>query len=217
MDSCFSEFDIDPPTSKARVEGDCQSKLPARETSIAVRRACSQDLNDLAEVLARSFHPSIGLMAWAYPILKLGIHEDLRSRLQEGSTQYICLAAVLSSHGTKENPTASRPKVAGTVELAVRSSIFPGGPRYAYISNLAVSPFYRRQGIARKLLSSCEPAARAWGFREIYLHVLEDNDRARKLYTSSGYRLHRVESNLFGAWLNRPRRLLLHKPLMIDN
>nr|WP_242032768.1 GNAT family N-acetyltransferase [Oscillatoria sp. FACHB-1406] len=157
-------------------------------------------------------------MAWAYPILKLGIQEDLRGRLQEGSAQYVCFAAVLSRQGTKDNPTLSTPKVTGTVELAVRSAIFPGSSRYAYISNLAVSPFYRRQGIARKLLANCEPAARAWGFREIYLHVLENNDRARKLYTSSGYRLHRIESSLFGAWLKRPRRLLLRKSLLIiDN
>lgn len=232
MDSCFSGLNAHSLTSSDRDAGASHSAIASPKAArVAVRTARCQDLNALAEVLTHSFHPPIGLMAWAYPLLKLGIHEDLRCRLQEGSPHYLCLAAVVSQYPihakTNENAAASPERdrsvksaatdcweeVAGTVEIAVRSSGIIGATQYAYISNLAVSQRYRRQGIARKLILSCEPAARDWGFREIYLHVLEDNERARQLYSSSGYRLYRVEPSLGSLLFNRPRRLLLHKPL----
>jgi ribosomal protein S18 acetylase RimI-like enzyme len=230
VDFCCSLFKTYVLTVRERA-----SQRPAR---VAIRAARSQDLNDLAEVLVQSFHPPVGLMSWVYPLLKLGIYEDLRSRLQSKSPHYLCLAAVVPQQQGKalpdrvssqedEHAIASRAcpdsshctttdlweEVAGTVEISLRSSGIIGGTQYAYISNLAVGLPHRRQGIARKLLLSCEPAALDWGFREIYLHVLEDNAQARQLYSSIGYRLYRTESGLESWLFNRPRRLLLHKPL----
>ncbi|MDY7013441.1 MAG: GNAT family N-acetyltransferase [Cyanobacteriota bacterium] len=197
---------------------------------IAVRAARLSDLHALAEVLTQSFHPPVGWMSWAYPLLKLGIQEDLRGRLQENSPHYFCLTALVSAKkcyltGDTKKPEAygsgkclreaagRTSKIAGTIEIALRSSGTLGRTQYAYISNLAVSRSYRRQGIARKLLLSCEPMALDWGFREIYLHVLEDNQQARQLYSSSGYRLYRVEPSWENLLFNRPRRLLLQKTL----
>jgi ribosomal protein S18 acetylase RimI-like enzyme len=240
VDSCFSRLPTHPLTSSSAPSGDCDAARPAgslspsvaerKSISIAVRAARLGDLHDLAEVLAQSFHPPAGWMSWAYPLLKLGIQEDLRSRLQEQSPHYLCLTALASckeSYLTDEiqdsmprdrkkalkKAGSDLGKIAGTIEIALRSSGAIALKQYAYISNLAVSQPYRRQGVARKLLLNCEPMALDWGFREIYLHVLEDNQQARQLYSSSGYRLHRVESSWESILFNSPRRLLLQKTL----
>lgn len=168
-----------------------------------------------------SFHPSQSWMCWTYPLLKLGIYEDIRSRLNRGSPHYLCLGAIALSESLANGSKTPRAfplappqeKLVGTIEMTLRPLGIARERQFPYISNLAVCTSYRRQGIARQLLLGCEPTARQWGCSDIYLHVLENNERAKHLYRSSGYRLHKVESSL-GVWVfNRPRRLLLHKSL----
>jgi ribosomal protein S18 acetylase RimI-like enzyme len=106
--------------------------------------------------------------------------------------------------------TTEEEEIVGTIEVNCRHSL-GGDASSPYISNLAVSPIYRRQGIGQKLLRKCEQIALDWGCSQLSLHVLEDNHSARQLYTNSGYQVHQVELNL-GRWLlGRPRRLLLKK------
>ncbi|ACK70319.1 GCN5-related N-acetyltransferase [Gloeothece citriformis PCC 7424] len=179
-------------------------------SSAVVRPARSSDLKKVAEVLTLCFHPPQVLFSWLYPLLKLGVYEDLRARLRSASPHYQCFVAchqVITSTSTKEQE-----EIIGTVEISLRSE-WPGTPPTAYISNLAVSSHCRRQGIARKLLLKCEQIALEWGFKELYLHVLEDNHVAKQLYLSSGYQLHRIDFNL-NSWLfGSPRRLCLIKKL----
>ncbi|HIK32969.1 MAG TPA: GNAT family N-acetyltransferase [Oscillatoriales cyanobacterium M59_W2019_021] len=173
----------------------------------SIRTATSDDLNDLAEILAASFHSRTGWNRWLYPLLRLGIYEDLKHRFRSRNDHYICLVAFYDvptqndpSHGTT---------IAGTVEMNLKTA-FPwsvSSCQYPYISNLAVRAQFRRQGIARQLLLTCERVAQEWGYTTLYLHVLEDNDRARQLYDRLGYRLHRTETPLFG----KSKRLFLQK------
>lgn len=170
-----------------------------------IRAARPQDLADLADVLAHSFHAQDGMMGWLYPLLRLGIQEDLRSRLRSKSPHQVCLVAV--------NGMPDTGRIIGTVELARR--MYPlwhiSSDRFLYLSNLAVQTDYRHQGAAYQLLLTCEQLALEWGFNDLYLHVLENNHPARKLYLKAGYRLQQVESRL-GTWLWRqPRQLFLHK------
>jgi ribosomal protein S18 acetylase RimI-like enzyme len=178
---------------------------------IVIRTAQSDELHSLAEILTNSFHPPQGLMYWISPILKLGIYEDLRHRLRSSSSHYICLVA------TQSDPSSDNESedVVGTVEVSLRStySWSSMGYRHPYISNLAVKNSCRRKGIARKLLNMCEKIALEWGFKEISLHVLENNYQGKRLYFSSGYELHQVESSLSGWLLQHPKRLLLSKRL----
>jgi GNAT superfamily N-acetyltransferase len=167
---------------------------------------------DLAEILADSFHSREGMGGWVYPLLRLGIYEDLRSRLNSSSSRYVCLAAVAIA--SKRPGVGDR--LVGTVEISVRSRIpFAIGNsfQYAYLSNLAVDRNCRRQGVAQKLLLNSERIARSWGFEALYLHVLENNRSARRLYFKLGYRLHKVDGGLTCLLLGKPRRLLLVKHL----
>ncbi|PSO82122.1 MAG: GNAT family N-acetyltransferase [Cyanobacteria bacterium QS_4_48_99] len=200
VNSCF--FSVTP---HSQISNDST----ANACQLTIRAADKRDLHRLAQLLSDSFHPPEGLKALLYPFLKLGIHEDLRSRIKSSSPDYICLVAV----APVVTAAGKREEVAGTIEMTLSSSNIwlRGRNRSTYISNLAVHPSYRRQGIARKLLRRCEQTTLEWGFKEISLHVLEDNHQARQLYLSSGYQLRRFEPSCSAWFFQRPRRLLLHK------
>lgn len=193
-----------PPTGQS----DCYSHFQ-------IRAAQLEDLTSLAEILADSFHSHQGILGWAQPLLRLGIYEDLRNRLRSSLPHHICLVAVRAANTAIEGCPRSAGDMAGTVEMTLRSTklLARTTGRYPYLSNLAVRPTYRRQGVAKQLLLNCEQVALEWGFKDLYLHVLENNHQARQLYFNLGYRLHKVDSN-WNAWLlGRPRQLFLHKHL----
>ncbi len=148
-------------------------------------------------------------MRWLFPLMRLGIYEDMRQRLRSQlASGYVCLVAGLE-------PSAGHSHLVGTVEIALRStSPFQiHNAYYPYLSNLAVHPEYRRQGVAKRLLGACEDWTIGQGVQDIYLHVLESNHEAKQLYFKSGYQVIRADP-LWCCWLlKRPRRLLLHKHL----
>ncbi|MEM8604378.1 MAG: GNAT family N-acetyltransferase [Cyanobacteria bacterium P01_H01_bin.121] len=206
----------------------------AEQHHLQIRRAQLQDLKPLTKLLADCFYPITQQQSWLASLLKLGIYEDLRQRLRSKAPYYACwivLQAPVSFEpnlSPLESPYAT---VVGTIELDLRrpkpwdwDQWGQGGAwwrfatpmrqkSYLYVSNLAVCPAARRQGIARHLLATCEQTARNWGFREIYLHVLEDNTDAQRLYTQADYRLLHTDAGWETVVLGRPRRLFMHKVL----
>jgi len=225
-----------------RQEQEPEETLPG-SSPFQIRTAKPQDLSSIAQILADSFHSRAGISGWFYPLFRLGIYEDLRLRLQSNSPRYVCLVGVYQaptvrdgesfsglrvevkelllpksgvSRSHQQHNEAQKDFLAGTVEMTLRPS-YPwriyGSSQYPYLSNLAVRPECRRQGVARELLLSCEQIALDWGFQDLYLHVLENNQKARGLYTKLGYRLDQVDSS-WGCFLwKQPRQLLLHKRL----
>jgi ribosomal protein S18 acetylase RimI-like enzyme len=184
--------------------------LSPESPSIAIRVAEVEDIESLAEILTQSFHPFKGVLLWLTPLLKLGIYEDLCSRLKAHSPHYVCLVAITAKGTDKE-------QIVGTIEINLRSPKFWFSPQkkniYPYISNLAVSTCFRRRGVARQLLAKCDCIALGWGCRGLNLHVLENNQCAQGLYYGSGYEFHRAESTWIGWLFKLPRRLLLEKKL----
>ncbi|MBW4610753.1 MAG: GNAT family N-acetyltransferase [Hassallia sp. WJT32-NPBG1] len=176
-------------------------------TQFQIRAATPADLTNVAEIITESFHSPNGMWGWAFPLLRLGIYEDLRHRLASPAPHHICLVAV--------DTTATTDNLVGTVELGVRfgDSWTQVGKSFPYLSNLAVHPKYRRLGAASELLKACEKVALSWGFKELYLHVLENNHQARQLYFKSGYQVHQVESYWNTFFWGRSRQLFLHKYL----
>lgn len=176
--------------------------------SFSIRPAQLHDLAELVEVLSGSFYPRTGFMRWFSPILRMGVYEDLRYRLRSSlPSDYVCLVALALSSNDQLT-------LAGTVEISLRSTK-PFQLRslpYPYLSNLAVRSDIRRQGVAQKLLDACETIALDLGFQYLYLHVLEDNHQARRLYSKAGYQI--KEADAWHCWfLRHPRKLLLSKRL----
>ncbi|MEB3358678.1 MAG: GNAT family N-acetyltransferase [Synechococcales bacterium] len=197
------------------------STLPA----FMVRAARQPDLTTLAEILADSFHHRDGVLGLLYPLFRLGIYEDLKHRFMAQPSRYVCLVAAFyeASGGNPAGGPATDPssdsqeaggKIVGTVEMGVRTwSFWYPQARYLYLSNLAVLASHRRQGAARQLLEACEHIAQNWGFYDIYLHVLENNTGAKRLYESMGYTVRRAEPQFGSVLFNQPRQLLLRKQL----
>ncbi len=177
-----------------------------------VRAATPADLNSVAQIIAESFHSQNGIWAWAFPLLRLGIYEDLRHRLVSSTSHHVCLVAIDTAANTANN-------LVGTLEVGVRysDSWTEVGRGLPYLSNLAVSSKYRRLGAASLLLQASEKFVREWGFEDLYLHVLENNHQARQLYLKFGYRVHKVESNWNILFLRNSRQILLHKHLVLNS
>lgn len=85
----------------------------------------------------------------------------------------------------------------------------------AYLSNVCVLAPMRKRGIARRTIEGACAHALELGVRHMYVHVVEDNAAARKLYEEKcGFAVEAIESANVARGLNRPRRLLLHRSLM---
>ncbi|MDJ0508749.1 MAG: GNAT family N-acetyltransferase [Crocosphaera sp.] len=171
-----------------------------------IREAQLEDIKALTEVLTVSFHPAKGWLLFVQPLLKLGIYEDLRSRLRGKTPYYCCLVAV----EVTQNASVNSGKIVGTIELSLRTGF---NSHYLYISNLAVIESHRRQGIAQSLLHQCEQIASKWGYDTLNLHVLEDNEGAKQLYLQNGYQVSATETTWPNWLFSRSQRLFLQKKI----
>ncbi|WP_414518763.1 N-acetyltransferase family protein [Nostoc sp. PCC 9305] len=190
-----------------------QQPIDPASCQFQIRTATPADLIGVAQIITESFHSHKGIWGWAFPLLRLGIYEDLRHRMASPAPRHLCLVALETTTGEANN-------LVGSVEMGVRyssDSWSQVGVGFPYLSNLAVHPKYRRHGVASGLLTSCEKVSREWGFQDLYLHVLENNYQARQLYFKLGYRVHKVESNWNTFLLRRSSQMLLHKHLNADS
>ena len=188
---------------------DRTSTRSTAQADILVYPASLTDLDTIADVLALSFHPRVGLQGLVWPVLRVGIREDIRRRLLGKNSKYCCLGAW------------SNDELVGTLEIGMRrtsGASRPNSPsqgekaRSPYIANLAVLPHWRRKGIATQLLSGAEGVASSWGSERIFLHVLETNQAARKLYLNAGYRIQRRSASAW-QYLGAAQEILLYKSI----
>lgn len=205
---------------------DLPTDSSSEQGAIFVRAARLADLPELADLLAAGFHTQDGLLGWAYPLFRMGILEDLRTRFRSSSPHYVCLVAVQRTFDHEHDGTQSAPLsrnvstsnvLVGTVEMNLRYPHFwrVMGTRKLYISNLAVSTHHRRKRVAQKLLLTCERIALEQGFQDLYLHVLESNTAARHLYTKLGYSVKALEWSPSAWILSQSQQLFLHKSLAL--
>lgn len=179
-----------------------------------IRAARVSDVDALTELLVRSFHRQEGWAGLFYPFWRMALREDIYHRLQRRSPHYCCLVAVVS---TAETAATEAPTLVGTVEMSLRPQfslpISTWFRSFPYLSNLAVLPAYRRQGIASRMITLCETTALEWGYQDLYLHALDDNNSACALYRKLNFSVCHTEVSLSTLLLGQPRQVLLHKTL----
>lgn len=177
-------------------------------TPFQLRTLQQNDLSEVAALLSRCFYPQEGWRSWLNPIMQMGIFHDLQSRHSVRLTPYTSLIGIHSYNN-------SSPELVGTVEVALKSlsPFLPFAPAVPYISNLAVTPHCRCQGVGKQLLLACEKIVYQWGHQHLYLHVLDDNAPARRLYAEIGYQLSETPSHWSSLAFVQPKKLLLRKCL----
>ncbi|CAL5354050.1 unnamed protein product [Camellia sinensis] len=95
--------------------------------------------------------------------------------------------------------------VVGTLDLSIRQFLsgetYPGIPevkrpsailasrKYAYVANVCVSKFARRQAIASNMLYLAIDAAALAGMKQLFVHVNADNKPAQELYKKTGFKI----------------------------
>ena len=70
------------------------------------------------------------------------------------------------------------------------------GPE-AELLTIAVDPAFRRQGIAKELMSAGHESAKLAGVKEVFLEVSEENSAAKSLYEQIGYEVRAVRKNYY--------------------
>ncbi|XP_042438920.1 uncharacterized protein LOC122024371 isoform X3 [Zingiber officinale] len=119
----------------------------------------------------------------------------------------ICIVAQVKKDDKNSKRTALS-SIIGTLDLSIRQLLvgetFPlerikepascsiyraNQPKYAYISDLCVSKYYRRKGIATNMLLLANEAATTYGIKQIFVQVYRDNTGAQKLYDQIGFRV----------------------------
>ncbi|MCS6949937.1 MAG: GNAT family N-acetyltransferase [bacterium] len=88
-------------------------------------------------------------------------------------------------------------------------------PTRSYLESLAVDARYRGQGIGTLLLERCFEESRRAGKREISLHVVDTNPRAKQLYERMGFRTVRVErfGRIAARWMGFSAQDFMVRPL----
>jgi ribosomal protein S18 acetylase RimI-like enzyme len=182
-----------------------RSALPVGDVkpmAVEIEPATLSDLDAVVQLLTDSFHQFQSWNAWLSPLLVRGIHSDLQHRFSTTPTPYTCLLAYVRSESART--------LVGTIEISRPTLYFQGQP-YLYLSNLAVSIDYRRRGIGKQLLMTCESMAHDMDYEGLYLHVLKQNQAAQRLYASLGF-MARSQFTWQGLNLTLPsRRQLLAK------
>jgi ribosomal protein S18 acetylase RimI-like enzyme len=189
------------------MDSDAQSLPTVVITDLAQVLVAQSDLPLIAALLVRNFQLYPLGMGWLRPVMRRGVLEDLRQRLRNAGKYYACYRAVLGD------------EIVGTAELSLRllpsryGWLWQGkSDRAPYLANLAVEKGYRRRSVAQQLMVTCEQQAEAWGYGQIYLTVMADNQAARSLYIKAGYEVVRRDA----GWLSREEKLLMRKALMVN-
>jgi ribosomal protein S18 acetylase RimI-like enzyme len=81
----------------------------------------------------------------------------------------------------------------GFVQVHVADGAFDTDAVRGVVDNLFVVPGRRDEGVGSRLLDAAEDALARKGAGVVSVEAMADNDAARRLYESRGYRSHRVE------------------------
>lgn len=144
------------------------------------------DIWSASQLLSSSFEPSRAPAAVAVSLCAPWL--DAHAFCAPSISDSPLIAIVQREEGTG-GAGAQVVGVAQAMLVDLRQNVGVGaGSRVAFVQNVAVSPAYRRQGIASRLVCEVEKLAVAeWGVSESWLAAAEDEEHLRQLYEGLGY------------------------------
>lgn len=145
---------------------------------------------------------------------------------ERNSLKCFCFVAVKKED---KNVRTVLNSVVGTLDLSIRQFVqgetYPGevkrlsavlacqepfdAHKYAYIANVCVSKFARRQAIASNMLYLATDMATSEGMKQLFVHVNADNKPAQELYRKTGFKIVSAASTP----LSKDQRLLMSMEL----
>lgn len=205
------------PQSTLRQEDDaveCPNALVETDLNaglLAVYPSNKEDIDAISVLLTRAF---------------AGTPEEIRQQDCRSFTEKVVsnpdkgcvLAARLIPRDKSLLPPGKTSRLVGTATLSFHPDTreaFPTlqpSPSACYMANMAVDPRFRRQGIARALLSACEAVSLSKGLAVLELHVRQGDDPAVSLYRGWGCE-ETLRDSIMVRMLGYRPRLLLRKQL----
>ncbi|XP_002991978.2 uncharacterized protein LOC9645196 isoform X1 [Selaginella moellendorffii] len=171
-----------------------------------------KDLQDVSLIQAEAFHsPAVVFNDFFYDIFKAEVLTALTYKVRLSPPQrYTCLVAETQDEDDK--------KMVGVVDLTalddkdmLQHLQDDYADEYLYVSGLAVDENYRRRNVATALLQGVDLRASLWGFKHLILHAYEDDVRARRVYSKSGYKAVALDPIWASTWIGRRRRVIMTK------
>jgi len=158
-----------------------------REATYYIRNARFKDLTAVANMLVQAFYKTTPLLKNYHELREV---DRLQNNFPYNDVNH-CMYVAISKADSK--------KIVGFVDIDFRTnSLQSNAPPRPYLSDLAVDENWRRKGIARDLIISCERKTMEMKKDILYLRVESENDNALKMYSSLGY--HQQPSNIFGVY-----------------
>mmetsp|Transcript_14542 Transcript_14542/g.20741 ORF Transcript_14542/g.20741 Transcript_14542/m.20741 type:complete len:276 (-) Transcript_14542:689-1516(-) len=177
------------------------------ENDYYVRPGKYSDMGRVANILVDSFfNPSTLVRPYVY----LSELQRLQSNFPyDGKLHAVFVVCCRNAAiGKKED-------VIGFVDIDARpldENQVKDGPPRPYLSDLAVHHKWRRKGVAKSLIMSCEKIVKTWDKKELYLRVERKNTPALNMYKSLGYS--KIPHHYFGI---KDTTILLRRQFSVEN
>jgi ribosomal protein S18 acetylase RimI-like enzyme len=203
-----------------------QQQQPRQEFTI---RSCKYaDLKAVSDIIVDSFYTDNMKSSPFAAVLKLGELNRLQQNFpyNDSERHVMLVATTTDSSQDSANPSGSNSgKIVGFVDVDARPATRRIDPPRPYLSDLAVHPDYRRNGIATILIQTCEALVHSGRVRvsatttpvaedhptgvpkrEMFIRVERANAAAIQMYEKFDY--HAISHSIFGV---EDTTVLLHK------
>ena len=165
----------------------------ARQCSFFVRHAERSEMDQVVDALMSAFHPDSNPSFDSYIRRYKAAHLKMCFDAIDESERGLFVAVARDPNNQNNESIVGFCSVDGRppdpdcrIENLTPSTLARTSPR-PYLSDLGVSPLYRRRGIGEELVRACEEWTRERGYAKLYLKVEERNKGGCRLYSGMGY------------------------------
>lgn len=135
------------------------------------------DLGVVSDIIMNSFYTGENARSPWRQMFRLGELNRLQQNFPYNDDKHFMLVAIYRY----------TEQIIAFVDIDARPPRRQEDPPRPYLSDLAVDPRWRRNGIARSLIQNCERLAQQMGTNEIFIRVEQNNTPAISMYEGLNY------------------------------